>query len=443
MEDWKNTYCSKSWTDVNVDFSSEFVKNCCKAQPIKFVPNIDKNFFEFSPLLLERKNNSLVGIKNQQCQFCWEEEGKRVTYRDMHNKWTPDFVEENREGLLSGKKSYANYIEVKFSNTCDMACLYCGPKFSSKIAIEENLRLKSVPLASEFEAFKDFSDPLIKNAVEIDRISMPKELWDVTQLRFVFLGGEPTLIDQFYDFIHHIAERVKHHSTEEDWTESMRNIRLEIVTNCNTKPALMDKFFKFVRSNKFEWTIGISNESYGQDAELIRHGLNWERFQDNFRRYISTSKRITSINLAPTLNIFSLKTFHFYAAWVHEQLNNQLESTGWCPSFTWHGNFVSDPVLDIKVLPVEYRRYIDAAIEVFEKENNRKFKNKANTLKFLEQMRNRIGTVDPESDQAVWYKERARDWLVVKQKKKGVNNLTPLLLNLDYQDYQKYLDNEQ
>ena len=32
---------------------------------------------------------------------------------------------------------------------------------------------------------------------------------------------------------------------------------------------------------------------------------------------------------------------------------------------------------------------------------------------------------------------------VVKQKKKGVNNLTPLLLNLDYQDYQKYLDNEQ
>ena len=44
-EDWKNTYCSKSWTDVNVDFSSEFVKHCCKAQPIKFVPNLDKSFF--------------------------------------------------------------------------------------------------------------------------------------------------------------------------------------------------------------------------------------------------------------------------------------------------------------------------------------------------------------------------------------------------------------
>ena len=438
-EDWKNTYCSKSWTDVNVDFSSEFVKNCCKAQPIKFVPNLDKSFFEFSPDLLKRKRDSLNGIKNDNCLFCWNEEGKRVTYRDVHNSWASEFVEKNRDDLLSGKKSFANYIEVKFSNTCDMACIYCGPAFSSKIAIEENIRVKSVPLAGEFEAFKDFSDPLIKNAVELKREKYPGKLWDTAQLRFVFLGGEPTLIDQFYEFINHITERVRYHSPDNDWKSKMRNIRLEIVTNCNTTPSLMKKFFKMVDETNFEWTIGISNESYGEDAELIRHGLNWERFQGNFRQYLSASKKIDSINLAPTLNIFSLKTFHFYMNWVHDQFNRQLELTGWCPAFTWHGNFVSDPVLDIKVLPTEYKKYIDAAIDVAEKENCLKFKNKQKTVEFLKQMKDRIGTIDPETHQAIYYKERARDWLVIKEQKKGVKNLTPLLTRIGYDDYKRFL----
>jgi hypothetical protein len=439
MEEWKNTYCSKSWTDVNVDFSSEFVKNCCKSKPIKFVPNLDKTFFEFSPELLKRKTDSLQGVQNEDCHFCWKEEGKRVTYRDVHNKWTPEFIESNRDNLLSTNKSFANYIEVKFSNTCDMACLYCGPNFSSKIAIEDKVRIKSIPLASEFEAFKEFSDPLIKNAVEIDRSTIKNDVWDNTQLRFVFLGGEPTLIDQFYDFIEHIVSRVEHHAHLENWKFKMKNIRLEIVTNGNTTPALMEKFFKLLNSTNFEWTIGISNESFGHDAELIRHGLNWERFQHNFNQYISVPKKIDSINLAPTLNILSLKTFHLYMAWVHEQFNNQLNSTGVCPAFTWHGNFVTDPVLDIKVLPVEYRKYIDLAIEVAEKETNPKFKNKQSTIKFLNQMKDRIGTTDPESDDAIWYKERARDWLVMKEKKKGVTNLTPLLLNIEYHDYKRYL----
>jgi hypothetical protein len=439
MEEWKNTYCSKSWTDVNVDFSSEFVKNCCKSTPIKFVPNLDKTFFEFSPELLKRKTDSLQGIQNSNCHFCWKEEGKRVNYRDVHNKWTEEFVESNRDNLLSADKSFANYIEVKFSNTCDMACLYCGPNFSSKIAIEEKVRIKSVPLASEFEAFKDFSDPLIKNAVELDRKSIDKTTWDVSQLRFVFLGGEPTLIDQFYNFIEHITSRVEYHAKLDNWQHKMKNIRLEIVTNGNTTPALMEKFFKLLDSTSFEWTIGISNESYGHDAELIRHGLNWERFQHNFNCYISVPKKIDSINLAPTLNIFSLKTFHLYMAWVHEQFNKQVASTGNCPSFTWHGNFVTDPVLDIKVLPIEYRKYLDLAIEVAERETNPKFKNKTSTIKFLNRMKDRIGTTDPESHQSMYYKERARDWILVKEQKKGVNILTPLLLNIGYHDYERYI----
>jgi len=440
MSDWKNTYCSKSWTDVNVDFTNRHVRNCCKSVSTKFESNIDKTFFELSPKLLQRKTDSLSGIQNSDCKFCWREEGKRVTYRDAHNKWTPEFVENNRDDLLSGQKSFANYIEVKFSNTCDMACLYCSPYYSSKIAIEENVKIKSVPLESEFEAFKEFCDPLIKNAVELDESLRQSKSWDDEQLRFVFLGGEPTLIDHFYDFVDYISERVKFYSPIKDWKRKMKNIRLEIVTNCNTKPALMTKFFNLIETTNFEWTVGISNESFGKDAELIRYGLDWERFQNNFRQYISISKKIDSINLAPAFNIFSIKSFHLYMSWVHNEFNQLLEKNGTCPAFTWHGNWIDDPELDIKVLPEGYKQYIDLAIEVAEKETNHKFKNKMATIKFLNQMRDRIGTIDPDSDQAVWYKERARDWIVMKQKKKNVNNLTPLLLNIGYGDYKRYVE---
>ena len=54
-------------------------------------------------------------------------------------------------------------------------------------------------------------------------------------------------------------------------------------------------------------------------------------------------------------------------------------------------------------------------------------------------MKDRIGTCAPESHQSMYYKERARDFLVMKEKKKGVSNLTPLLLNIGYDNYKEHI----
>ena len=127
--------------------------------------------------------------------------------------------------------------------------------------------------------------------------------------------------------------------------------------------------------------------------------------------------------MSPTVNAFSLKSFHIYIDWVFKQF----EANAPEKEFTWYGNFISWPdVMDITNLPRTYLPYIEEAEARLMKEiNNPKWMYKENFIEFIKQMKNRLGQSYKES-----YKEDLINFLETKQKVKKTD-LSSLLNELD------------
>lgn len=392
-----DTYCSKSWTDLNIDFESRTVGHCCKATMHSFPERLTKDFISKNEFITNRRTVSLKNVAHDDCNNCWNDYNKgNSAFREWANKWTKQFAQD-----ASNADSYINYIEVRPDKTCDMSCIYCWAGNSSKIAQEEGIVIEDNTNEQDYLVFKEWvKDHLQRN--------------DLTnkELIFIFLGGEPTASERFYELVDYI-ERI----------ETDKTIRLEICTNANSKPFLMDKIIARMDASKLKWGIGISNEGYGCDAELVRYGLDWTRFADNFVRYIKHPKT-ELIVLSPTVNIFNLKTFSKYIAWVYEQFKTHAPDK----EFTWYGNFISWPnELDIATLPVSYRKYIEDAKQVLLNcADNSNHVYKENFITFLNNMSLRVGTAHNEN-----YKHQAQEFLEKKQVFKKTDKLIKLMENLD------------
>ena len=76
----------------------------------------------------------LTNQKPSECDYCWriEDDGNLSdrSFKSM-KPWALDRHDEIIEST-GDENITPTYLEVSFSNACNMSCLYCGPEFSSK-----------------------------------------------------------------------------------------------------------------------------------------------------------------------------------------------------------------------------------------------------------------------------------------------------------------------
>lgn len=386
------TQCSKSWTDVNIDFKNKLIRHCCKAEPYNFPDKLSIDFFDNSPQIQERRSHTAHGIQHQDCNSCWRDiNSGNAAYKDWMNKW--DDQEFETRNL---HKPHVNYIDIELDNTCDLSCLYCSSVCSSKIAQEEGVVNVDNTRKEDIAAFMLWFETIAATTTE--------------QVTVNFLGGEPTASKLFYELVDFINATILKYPNF--------NVCIEVCTNCNSKPFLMDKLLSAMDSSTATWAVSISNESYGDDSELIRYGLEWDRFVSNFKRYTEHPK-VSSITLAPTVNAFSLPSFAQYISFVHVMLAGKKKNWGWVGSHvTW------PEALDVKHLPYEYRQYIvNAQATLALDKNNSRFRNYERFNMFLDQMLLRIG-----SEFTPNYKENLQQFIDEKNRVKQTDKLNRLIL---------------
>jgi len=387
------TQCSKSWTDVNIDFKNRLLRHCCKSEPYTFPETYSTDYFNNSQLIQERRRMSLDEFKHSDCQSCWRDYDAGLgAYRDWMNRW-----EDSKFDRVLPNTPHTNYIDIELDNTCDLSCIYCSSICSSKIAVEEGVVNVDNTRQYDIDKFKLWLANIAAYSTEETVIN--------------FLGGEPTASKLFYDLLEYIEVLTKRYP--------YFKLRIEICTNCNSKKHLMDKIIAAIDNSNVEWAVSISNESMGATAELIRYGLDWERFRENLIRYIKHPK-VTYITFAPTVNAFSLKTFANYISWVHSIMATHARQK----SFGWVGSHVTWPAaLDIKYLPDYYKQYIiDAQGQLDLDRNTRQLSNYDRFSKFLNEMENRIGSEYREN-----YREYLKDFVSQKNKVKQTYKLDALL----------------
>ena len=261
-------FCPMPWTGLMYNFDGT-VKNCIRsAGPLGDIKNqsIDK-------ILVDNNRPRQQQIVDQQpvptCHTCYDlERGKRgfdhisdrVFYiRELKNIPTDTYQVGNFD---------LHTVDVRWTNLCNFACVYCGPEFSSKWSTE----LKIHPNVPDQQQLMDFKNYIYDHA---------------GQLKHVYLaGGEPLLMKENLTLLEKLNPDA--------------NIRI----NTNLSKVDTRVFEAICEFPNVHWTVSV--ETQAEEFEYIRHGGSWTDFLDNLNKINQLGHKISFNMLHFLLNYNSI-----------------------------------------------------------------------------------------------------------------------------------------
>ena len=182
-------------------------------------------------------------------------------------------------------------LEVYFKNTCNMACIYCGPHFSS-LWEDENRKFGNLSKNNiKFSVQQSQNNPHYDKMVADLWIYLATNNRYLTLRRFHILGGEPFLLSELDDCINF-------------WdTHGNPDLVLSIITNLNIPhkrfQKYIDQFERLVKENKiWKFQITGSLDGWGAEVEYVRYGLDLNNWEQNFQSLLDKPWVTLSINSA-------------------------------------------------------------------------------------------------------------------------------------------------
>jgi len=270
-------FCPVPWTGLMYNFDG-VVKNCIRSDQTKPIGDLKETPIE--EILLGEENVSrqqLIHEKEQvpSCHTCKDLERGKTGFGIISDRVF--YIRELKKTPLD-TYTVGNFdlqtIDVRWSNLCNFACVYCSPQFSSKWASELNVQ-QSMPTDEQKAAFKDY---IFKNA---------------SKLKHVYLaGGEPLLIKENLELLKLLNPDV--------------NLRI----NTNLSKVDTEIFQTVCKFKNVHWTV--SAETIEEEYEYIRYGGSWQDFLENLQIIKSLDHKISFNMLWFLLNYQSIFDFVDY-----------------------------------------------------------------------------------------------------------------------------------
>lgn len=228
------TVCAAFWTHTNIRGGNRIFP-CCRYKSSVQHFNGDVQEILYSDEYNILRQNSLEGIKNSNCQKCYDEESQGLSsFRNWFN--------EN----YSREEVQLKYLEAGFDNICNLACDGCWEEWSSTWWIKKNPN--GVPKAGILNTEEFYNVP---NTLE----------------KVVFLGGEPLMTNRHRKFLLEINQ--------------LSNLDVSYYTNGMFD--ITDKDKELLNKCK-SVTFFVSIDAVGKLNDRVRTGSNWpiiEKFVDN------------------------------------------------------------------------------------------------------------------------------------------------------------------
>ena len=236
----------------------------------------------------QQQDSMLNGNKPTECNYCWKLEAENV-------------VSDREKKSLAFKKSLTpdqyldrNYpfkpkaLELAFQNTCNLACSYCSPSFSTEWENDIRLRGNYENITTDKKLHYQRG---IDHRTPVNMVLFWEWFNDIaTELESIRItGGEPLLHEDTF-------------TTFAKMIEVNPNVECVVHTNLCQKPLIVQRFIDNI--NKLNNVrINISNESAGEVAEFIRDGMVYSEWLRNLyelaktKATLSVSTTITPISL--------------------------------------------------------------------------------------------------------------------------------------------------
>lgn len=347
MNENKNI-CNFPWEMYSIDTGFGWYRTCPRSDYKKLD---DLNFYNHSEIIRQRQELR-NDIQCNTCWRCWDSENKGAkSYRQVLQ--TDKIPPNVQQDTIKSPK----ILEIKFSNLCNLKCVFCSSNCSSLWEIDDPIdpsRLGKYRGPEVGQAIVKFASDHYKN-IET----------------FQLFGGEPVLIkefDQLFDLIisRPISEGKKtiSFSTNMYYPESYRK-RFEdrIQTVLDMGHSLYYRF---------------SIDAVGKQGEYLREGLNWDRMErnlDSFMNKFHDHPNIGRTRCNIALNITNIVYLDTMMEFLHKK--------GW-KNVEPHYNYVAKPE---HFYVQSYGSRLTKAIEIIKEQNFYEFeKYKTHVLDLLKSM---------------------------------------------------------
>jgi organic radical activating enzyme len=243
----------------------------------------------------------IKGERPAGCEYCWKiEDMGRDAISDRVYKSKIYSIKALDEAFNTPPEQDVNLrtLEIAFDRTCQFACSYCNPAFSSTWVKDIRNNGAYVGLVSDGRnhfTHEHNSAQLYQFGEENPYVTAFFEWWEsdlhrtLEELRIT--GGEPLMSGATWKLL--------------DWFRANKGrstTRLAINSNLGAEVDV-DRLLDSIEG--LEVDIYTSNESIGAQAEYIRDGLDWTAWVANVNKILA-SGRVRKLHIMNTINALCL-----------------------------------------------------------------------------------------------------------------------------------------
>jgi sulfatase maturation enzyme AslB (radical SAM superfamily) len=237
-------FCPMPWTGLMYNFDGS-VKNCIRSA--NTLGNIKDTPIEQMVLSLPniaRQALIVDGEKPTNCKPCHDLEVGKKSFDIISDRVF--YIRELKHVPLDTYRTNnfdLRTIDVRWTNLCNFACVYCGPEFSSKWANELDIT-PLVPANTQKENFKQY---IFDHADQLDHVYLA--------------GGEPLLMKENLELL----ERIR--------------LETQLRINTNLSKVNTQVFDRICQFKNVHWIVSV--ETIEDEFEYVRYGGRWTDFLDN------------------------------------------------------------------------------------------------------------------------------------------------------------------
>ena len=300
------SFCGAKWYNATIWLGSGMTTSCHHPLPHKVeVEDVIANPKALHNTQRKKMEREMMqkGERPSGCEYCWKIED--IGRDNISDRVYKTIIYEDKDLEYAYRNPASNDInlktlEIAFDRTCQFACSYCNPAFSSTWVNDIRKNGAYTGLVSDgrnhFTHAHD-SAQLYKFGENNPYVEAFHKWWEsdlhttLDELRIT--GGEPLMSGDTWKLI--------------EWFKANKGAsktRLAINSNLGDKVDL-DKLMEALDDVQID--LYTSNESVGKHAEYIRDGLQWDAWANNVEKLLQSGK-LRGLHVMNTINALCLES---------------------------------------------------------------------------------------------------------------------------------------
>lgn len=296
--------CLAKWKQVSLHLPTG-LNNSCYHPPLHEIPKdllaLNPSALHNTPYKKEQRKIMLKQERPTECGYCWamEDNGK---LSDRHYRSGEPWAAKDFNAVMNStgeEDVIPSYVEVNFNHACNLKCSYCSPQFSSSWQ-QEVEQHGGYPTSTTHNDPSHFTGrnrpiPVRDSNPYVDAFwQWWPNLYPELQ-HFRMTGGEPLLDKNTYRVFDYVLANPK------------PDLHLNVTSNFSVDEKSWNKYLGYVKQlcegEQIEHFMQyISLDSWGSQAEYIRHGLDFDLLWRRVNQFLTEIPGRNSVTFIVTMN---------------------------------------------------------------------------------------------------------------------------------------------